>query len=150
MTISKISSILLYVLMGISVIFAGLLFVGGNVAGTAGTSMKEPLITDEIIIWTTILIILTAASAILFPLIYAVLNPRNTIKMLIILGIVGLLVFISYQLASDELLNLVGYTGKDNNPTTLKLSDTGLILTYILAATAFLSILYTEISKLFK
>jgi hypothetical protein len=150
MTISKISNILLYVLMGISVIFAGLLFFGGNVAGTAGTPLKEPLITDEIIVWSMILIILTGAAAIIFPLIYAVLNPRNTVKMLIILGIVGLLVFISYQLASNELLNLVGYTGKDNNPTTLKLSDTGLILTYILAATAFLFILYTEISKLFK
>jgi hypothetical protein len=78
------------------------------------------------------------------------MNPKNAVKTFIILAVVGLLIFISYQLASDEPLNIVGYTGPDNIPSTLKLSDTGLFLTYILAGLAFFSIIYSEISKFFK
>ena len=150
MSIAKISNTVLYVLMGITIIFIGLLFFGGNVQGTEGTNLKEPLITDEVIIWAYVLVVLTGLVALIFPLIFAVGNPRNTMKMGIILAGVVLLIFISHQLSSSELLNIVGYAGKDNNPTTLRISDTGLHLTYILAVLAFSSILYTEISKVFK
>jgi hypothetical protein len=68
----------------------------------------------------------------------------------IILGVAAVLIFISYQLADDTVLNLIQYSGPDNVPKTLKIVDTALIFTYILGITAVVSILYTAIANIFK
>ena len=54
---------------------------------------------------------------------------------------------ISFPLSVGKKWN---YEGKDNVPTTLKITDTGLIVTYFLAGLAILSILFSEIVKYFK
>jgi len=51
MTISKISTYLLYGLLLVSVIFIGWFFFGGFVAGTEGTNFAEPLVTNKILVW---------------------------------------------------------------------------------------------------
>ena len=150
MQISKIANYLLYALLIISVGFIGWFFFGGFVAGTQGTPAAEPLATDEILMWAFILFIIAAAASLIFPLVYMIMNPKNTVRNLVILGFIVVLVVVSYSLASDQTLNLVNYSGPDNVPQTLKRADTGLILTYILAGIAVLSILYTEVAKLFK
>jgi len=43
-----------------------------------------------------------------------------------------------------------GYEGTENVPNVIKWVGTGLNAAYILAALAFLSILYVEIAKIFK
>ena len=150
MTISKISTYLLYLLLFVSVIFIGWFFFGGFVAGTEGTNFAEPLVTNKILVWAFILLIIAAAAALLFPLAYLIMNPKNAIKTLLILAGVAILVLISYLMAGDELMNLVNYNGPDNVPVVLKRADTEIILTYILAILALVLILYTEIAKLFK
>lgn len=150
MTNHKIANYLLYGLLIISVGFIGWFFFGGYVPGTQGTPAAEPLATDEILMWAFILLIIAAAASLIFPLVFFIMNPKNTVRALVVLGIIAILVVVSYSLASDQTLNLVNYSGPDNVPKTLKRADTGLILTYILAGIAILSILYTEIAKLFK
>lgn len=150
MSTSRIASITLYSLMAISLVLILWFYFGGYVEGTEGTNIEEPIITDKIILWAYILFFIAAVIALIFPLFYVILNPRSALRTVIILGIIAVLVFISYQLASDEILSLQQYTGPDNVPGTLKRVGTGIILTYILAGLAVLGILVTEISKIFK
>ena len=73
---------------------------------------------------------------------------RNRSRICAVIG--AALIFISNRLASDELLNLIQYTGPDNVPGTLKAVGTFLIFTYILGIVAIVSILYSAIANLFK
>lgn len=149
-TIRKTISIILYVLMGISVVLVALFYFGKLVPGTEGTNMEEPVITGKILIWAAILVIITAGLALIFPIINLVANPKSAKSGLFILLGVAVLIFIAYSLSSNEVLKIPGYTGTDNVPGTLKIAGTGLFTTYILAGLAVLSILYSEISKIFK
>lgn len=147
---SKISSYILYALMAISVVLILLFFFGGYVEGTKGTNFAEPNHTNTALIWAFVLFLIALITALIFPLAFLIMNPKRALRFLIGLGVVAVFIFIAYQLGSDELLNLINYSGPDNVPKTLKLVDTGLILTYFLALIALVSILYNEISKVFK
>jgi hypothetical protein len=150
MTISRIATYLLYLLLLISVVFIGWFFFGGFVAGTEGTNFAEPLVTDKILLWAFILLIIAAAAALIFPLVFMIMNPKNALKTLIILVGIAVLILIAWLMASDQVLNLINYNGPDNVPAVLKRADTEIIVTYILAGIAVILILYTEIAKLFK
>jgi uncharacterized membrane protein YuzA (DUF378 family) len=147
--LSKIITISLYVLMGISVVLMLIFYFGSDVPGTANTPMREPVVTDTILTWAFILVGLAALSAIIFPLIRMILNPKNAKKTLF--GLIGIvvIVFISWQFSSDEVLQLAT-ENPDNVPHVLKLAGTQLGTMYVLLALAILSILYTEIRTLFK
>jgi K+ transporter len=150
MLMSKISRYVLYALMAISVVLIMLFFFGGYVEGTKGTNFAEPLNTNIALIWAFILFLIALITALVFPLAFLIMNPKRAIRFLIGLGAVAVFIFIAYQLGSDKLLNLINYNGPDNVPKTLKLVDTGLILTYALMLVALVSILYNEVSKMFK
>jgi hypothetical protein len=150
MNIHRIASIVLWILLALSVVLVGIFYFGNFVPGTEGTPMEEPLITNKILLWAFILLILAFIVALVFPLIYLILNPKNAIRPLIILAVIGVFVVISYFLASDEILNMPAYNGPDNVGPVLKKAGTGLILTYVLAIGALAAILYNEISKIFK
>jgi flagellar biosynthesis protein FlhB len=72
------------------------------------------------------------------------------LRSLIVILAVGVFIFIAYQFSSGEILNLINYNGPDNVPSTLKIVDTGLFLTYFMVIVAFGAILYNEISTAFK
>ena len=150
MKISRISSITLYVITGITAVLTILFFAGGYVAGTKGTNLAEPVNTDYMLIWNVILLGIAIILTLVFTLFSILNNPKRALRSLIILGVVAVIIFISYQFASDELLNLVNYNGPDNIPSTLKIVDTGLFLTYFFLVIAFGAILYNEISQVFK
>jgi hypothetical protein len=150
MKISRISSVTLYVIIGITAILTILFFAGGYVAGTKGTNLAEPVNTDYILIWNAILLGIAIILTLAFTLVSILMNPKRAVRTIIILGIIAVVIFISYQFASDEILNLVNYNGPDNIPSTLKIVDTGLYLTYFFLVIAFGAILYSEISKAFK
>lgn len=148
--IRKIISIILYVLMGISLVLVIMFYFGKVVPGTEGTNMEEPVITGKILIWAAILVLLTAGLAVVFPIMHLISNPKSAKQFLFVLLGVAILIFIAYSLASNEVLEIPGYIGKDNVPGTLKFVGTGLFLTYILSGLAVLSILFSEISNYFK
>ncbi|MDX2430419.1 MAG: hypothetical protein QNK35_05765 [Bacteroides sp.] len=106
---------------------------------------------DIALVWAYILIILTSLAAIVFPLIAVISNPKALIRLVVVLAGAGVLVLVSYLLASGEPLEIIGYTKTANSdPATLKMVDTVLYITYILFGMALGSILYAMISKAFK
>lgn len=150
MAISKISQYTLWALMAVSLVFVGVFFFGGFVEGTEGTSTAEPIITNVILRWSYILLIITVAILIVFQLVLIITNLQALKRMGIVLGIAAVLIFVSYQLADDTLMNLIMYTGPDNVPGTLQIVGTTLIFTYILGILAIVSILYSAIANIFK
>lgn len=106
---------------------------------------------DIALIWAYILILCTALAALIFPLISVLSNPKALIRMAIVIAGGAVLVLVSYFMSSASPMDIIGYTGTGNSdPSTLKLVDTVLFVTYILFGMALASILYAIISKAFK
>jgi hypothetical protein len=146
----RLIKILLYVLMGATLVFAFIFYFGNVVPGTEGTAIVEPKITDFIIRFAETLLIITA----IITLVFGLLNVFSSLKALkqfaLVLAGVAVLIIAAYSLASNELLLMPQYDGGDNVPRTLKWVGTGMITTYILIGLAVLAIIYAEISKYFK
>lgn len=93
-----------------------------------------------------ILFAVATLAAILFPVIQLVQNPKNAKGALVGVGVLVVVVGISYALASDvPPSHLEGVTAK-----TAKEVGTGLYAFYILAAVAIVATVYSEVSKFFK
>ena len=136
--------------MAISLVLVVIFFFGGYVEGTEGTSIAEPFITETILKWSYVLLIITAVILIGFQLVFMFTNLKALKRVGIILGIAAVFIFGSYQLADDTVMNLIQYTGPDNVPGTLQTVGTALIFTYILGVLAIVAILYSSIANLFK
>ena len=149
-TIRKIAQYVLWALMAGSLVFIVWFFTGGYVEGTEGTNYAEPRITEAILKWTYILLGITLAVTIVFPIIFMATNLKSLKRLGIVILISAVLIFISYQLADDTVMNLIGYSGPDNVPGTLQVVGTGLIFTYMLGAAAIVSILYSSIANIFR
>ncbi len=145
--LSKILSIVLYVLLGVTLVLAGLFFFGGEVEGAP---LATPVYTETFLDWAKILVVAAAVIAILFEVVALVLNPRNAIRTLVSIAVLAIIALVSYALGDGTPLNLIGYTGGDNVPSMLVMSDTFLYSTYFLFGLALLVILYTELSRLFR
>jgi hypothetical protein len=53
-------------------------YFGSDVPGTENTPMREPVVTETILIWAYILVGLAAfIGSVIFPLIRMVMNPKN-------------------------------------------------------------------------
>lgn len=146
----RIINIILWVLLGISLVLFVLFYMGSAVPGTEGTSMYEPTITETTLNWAFILLVVAVVLTLGFSIVNLVTHPKALKRSVFILLGIGVLIVISYYLASDQVLSMPGYEGSENVPKTLKLTGTGLYLTYILACIAMLSILYSEVAKYFK
>ncbi|MDE5420175.1 hypothetical protein L3073_15650 [Ancylomarina sp. DW003] len=140
-TLSKYLNILTYVMLGLTVVFVAMFYFGGEVPNAAYTT---PVHTDSLIYWAKALFYITVGLSILFPIIQLVTNPKGAIKGLAGLAGLGLVILIAYSLSDGTLLNLPGYTGEDNNPSSLKFADTILYTMYILGVGAIASIVVTE------
>jgi len=148
--INKLTLILLWVLMGLTVIFAVIFFLGGVVPGTEGTRYEEPKITNSFIIYAYVLFGIALLITLFFTVRNFVLNPKGLRLSLITLVIGVVLIGIAALLADNTVLDLPHYKGKDNVPRTLFLTDVGLYLAYFLLALSFLAIIYSVISRYFK
>ncbi len=106
---------------------------------------------DIALIWAYILLLLTLIASIVFPLISVLSNPKGLLRLGAVIVGAAILVVISYLMANDTPLDIIGYSGTGNSdPETLKMIDTVLFVTYILFGMAFASILYSVVSKAFK
>ena len=137
MSINKIVSIISYVLLGISVILGVLFYVH--------------VITEEpFIIWAYILLGLAAAITLIFSVVNIFKSKENAKKSLISILLVGVLLLVSFLLASSSIPHFFGSEDFDITPGVSKFVGTGLYMTYICGALAFLSVIYSEISSAFK
>lgn len=144
--IAKITKVILWVLIALSLFFALMLFL--NASETETTWIANGLN------YTTILLIVTAAVAVIASLyIFAMIfmaRPKKALIKLIPIVLLGVILLIAYSKASDIPLNMPNYDGVDNVPGPLKWTGAGIYMVYVLLGLAILSILYVEISRLFK
>ena len=153
-TISMITQFFGYFLFAVSVVLAVIFFINsGNIdpeaAKTEQIQQVGPIL-NYFLLWAAVLVGLTAFLTLAFPIGKMILNPRKAAKTLIMLVIFAILIFIGWSFASDELLSIPGYDGNDNTPERLKLAGTALYATYLLLTGVILSIIYSEVSKVFK
>ncbi len=145
--LSKYSSWFLYILLAATLVLMGMFFFGGEVEDAP---MTTPIYTDTVLNWAKSLLVGAAVMTILFEIIFLILNPKHAIKSLISIALLGVIVLIAYSMGDGTPLQIVGYKGPDNVPSMLILGDTFLYTTYILLGGVFLSILYTEVSRVFR
>ncbi|MCF6184366.1 MAG: hypothetical protein L3J56_07025 [Bacteroidales bacterium] len=144
--IAKITKILLWVLIALSLFYAIMLFVNA--------SADNPKWIVNSLTYTEVLLYIAVGAVVLFSLFNFILNliarPKKALLSLIPIVILGVVFLIAYSYASDKVLYMPTYEGTDNVPGILKWSGAGLITAYIFFGLAILSILYAEIAKLFK
>ena len=132
---SVLFKIIMYVLLGISVLFSILFFTD---------------VIDEgmFLNLAYFLLGIAAVASVVFPILNIIQNPKKA-KM-VIAGVVGLAVIfgISYAMASGQEVKL----GEDNiiPADTVKMVDAGLVMTYILGALSVAVAIFDGVSKMFK
>ncbi|GHV62202.1 hypothetical protein FACS1894195_3870 [Bacteroidia bacterium] len=146
MNYTKILSYVTIALFAVAIVLLGLFMLGGDVPDQLYTT---PVYTGALLYWAYILTIATVVAAVIFPLIRMITRPKDAMKSII--GIVGVVVVIlvTYVLADDTILKIPGYSGQDNVPITLKLTDTLLYTIYALFGIVVLAIGGTELYKKF-
>ncbi|MBK3517618.1 hypothetical protein [Carboxylicivirga marina] len=145
--LSKILNIVLYLLLAVTLVFAGMFFFGGDVPGE---TYKTPVFTESFLDWAKLLIYIAAGVSLLFEVFHLVVNPKNAMRSIISMGILGVIVLVAYAMSDDTPLQLIGYNGPDNVPSMLNLAGTMLYGTYLLFGIVISAILYAELSRLFK
>jgi len=145
--LSKILNIVLYAILAVTLVFAGLFFFGGEVEGAA---YPTPIYTESFLNWGIALVIGTGVVTLLFEVVRLIINPKNARRSLVSIALIALVVFIAYSLSDATILDLPGYNGSDNVPSMLILSDTFLYTMYFLFGGSFLAIIYTEVSRMFR
>ncbi len=138
----KYLSIIRIVLIVISVVVVAVPFM------TQGSAPQPEV--DTMLRWTYAMVGLGLASVILLPLFNVAKNPKSAIRSLIGLAIVAVVVLVAYSLSDATPIYTPGNPEGYTDAMELKLSDTGLITTYIALGVAVLSIVVTEAYKLFK
>jgi len=156
----KLVSISLYLILAISVIILGVFYY--NTSGLQAT-LKEngwAAIAEEMgsslnlfLGWAYVLIGIAAAAAIIPSIVQLFTRPQNAVKSAISIVVLAVFVLIAYALSDGTPFTpkqLPAYDGSDNVPSMLKFGDTMIFTTYFLLAGAVLSIIYAEVSKIFK
>ena len=133
--LSKILTIVLYSLMGISTLL-GVLFYAGSID------------SEILIYWCYALFFLGALAAIVFPIMQMAKNPKGAKSALIGVGALAVVFGISYALGGDEMKD--GYLEFISGPGESKMVSAGLISFYILAVAAIVTTVYSGVSKMFK
>ncbi|MEG0601788.1 MAG: hypothetical protein RR980_00545 [Mucinivorans sp.] len=123
------------------------------VAGMASYDSEQPkLVTSGIsfmLNFSFVLLLITAAAALLMPIVGIVQNPKNSLKSLMGLGLIVVVFLLAYAMSSADPIPLPSGKMLDNE-FELKFSDTALYATYFTFAGVIISIVFGEIYKLFK
>ncbi len=148
-TIKLILRILLGSLMGISVIIA-ILFVA-QLTG-AESAEAEKAVAQPMLYWTYCLLAIAAATAVLFPLVSIIQNPKKALKVLVSLAFLGVIFLVSYLVASGSPIETAtSSTNPDfSDPSILKMAGMGLYATYILFGLAIVLLVVSGVKNLFK
>lgn len=144
----KISSIVFYIIVAISVALALAFFLGGNVTeGTGLVTDDEPRFTAINLYWSYLLFGIALLITIIFAFFHIITHPKAIKGALIVLVLGGALVAVSYALSADISSDIQKMP--DVSTGILKWVGTGLWATYILGGIALLGIVVSEIYRAF-
>ena len=140
----KISSIVLYILIAISVVL-GLMFYLGPTEIIAGED--APSFTSTFLVWTVILFGIAVLVALSSAVVSMISNPKVLVRSFISVGIIAVIFLLVYVLSAGEPMSV-----KDIEVTasTSKWVSTGLNFTYLLGGVAIVGMVFSEIYRAFK
>lgn|SRR5690554_692596 len=137
----------------ISIVVMGLFYFGGEAApeNLVAGDMSQPQFTDLVLYWAYVLLGITIVVLIGFAIVdfFRGLkeNPKKAFSgLLVLLALVALLV-VTYILGDGTLLNIPGYTGSDNVPPMLKMSDMWLYSCYFMLVVTLLAMIVLPLFK---
>jgi len=133
---SKLIQWFLYGMLGISALF-GALFYAGSIS------------VDLLITWGYILLGVTILATLLAAASNILLNPKGSLKILIVLAGMVVVALISYALSTNE-FSAAQLEKMQITEATSKMVGAGLFFTYFLAIVALLAIVYSAVSRIFK
>lgn len=137
----KLLNILLIVLMAISAVSLVLVGVLGEPSGYLGVGLM--------LTWAYVLLGIAILAAVIFPLVNLAQNPKGAMRTLVGLGIVVVVVAISFALSSAEPITL-GDGVLYNDVAGLRLTDAQLYTAYIALVAAIVVTILGEIRNSIK
>ena len=151
--IHRTSRTVLIIGIVISIVVMGLFYFGGQAApeNLVAGDMSQPQFTDLVLYWAYVLLGITIVVLIGFAIVdfFRGLkeNPKKAFSgLLVLLALVALLV-VTYILGDGTLLNIPGYTGSDNVPPMLKMSDMWLYSCYFMLVVTLLAMIVLPLFK---
>lgn len=152
-SIPKISLLVLAILS----VLIGIIFYVGGTSGSleAGTdSFDIPAYTDFLLIWSYVLVILSVVLALALVVLNFISKMKNkatsSMKPLIAIGVLGIVLLITFLIGSKEAVQIIGYEGTDNVGFWAQFSDMCLYSIYTLTIGAFLTIIAVNVFKQIK
>ncbi len=146
--VKRVLRIVLGVLLAISVVLM-IKFV----IDTYDVSDREVLMSavEPMVDWTYVLLVVAAATAVIFPIIYIIQNPRKAVKALVSLVILAVVVGISYAMSDGTpIQTATSATNPDfSDVSVLKLTDTGIYTTAILVVSSIVLLILTGVRNIF-
>lgn len=142
-TILNIFKVISLILIGLAVVFQIIVLIKGE-DGLIGSSVVDNYIRVAYIAFA-----ITAFLTILFPVIFMIQNPKNAVKLLVVLGGLVVIGFICYSLASNS-FNIVQLEDLKSTAEVSKAVGAALYFTYIVGGLAVVSIIFSGIAGLFK
>ena len=152
----KVSYYALYAMIAVILIVLGLFYLGGNAQGAdaiAGVDpeMWQPANTNALLYLIYGLFGLAVAATVIAALFQFGTalkdNPANAIKSLLGLVLLVVVLIIAWAMGSSTPLDIPGYSGTDNVPFWLKLTDMFLYSIYILLFVTVVAIIVSGIKK---
>jgi magnesium-transporting ATPase (P-type) len=151
--IHKTSRIVMYITMAITIVVMTLFFLGGEVPVDQRLvpTAPEPKYIDLLMYWVYFLV----GCTVLVLLAFAIADfssslknqPKKAINSLLVIVAFAAMFVITYMLGSDKPLDIVGYTGPDNVPGRLKMTDMFMYSMYIMLALAVLAMIFSPLLK---
>ena len=151
--IHKTSKMVLYAIMGITVLIFAVFLFGGEVQVEERVvpTISEPRFTDLLMYWVYALLAISVLVLIAFAVSDFISSWKSRSKsafrsLLVVLAFVAMLI-ITFAIGSGTPLNIVGYTGVGNVPIFLKITDMWLYSIYLMVAVNVLALLFSPLLK---
>ena len=152
----KVSYYALYVMFAIILVVLGMFFFGGDAQGDAvlasvDAEMWQPAQTDALLYLMYVLFGLAIAATVIAAVFQfgAALkdNPANAIKSLLGLVLLVVVLVVAWSMGDGTPMQIQGYSGTDNVPFWLKITDMFLYSIYILLFVTVVAIIVSGIKK---
>jgi|AntRauTorcE11898_2_1112593.scaffolds.fasta_scaffold00391_14 hypothetical protein len=137
-----------YLLMALAAVFIALVWAKGDDAIENSMSLQAQVL-DPFMITAYAALIIGLASAVIFSIVSIAMNPKNAVKVVIIIAGLVILGVITYSMAGTE-FSEVQLQKLDTTALVERRVGAALYYTYIVGGLAILATIYASIAGLFK
>lgn len=147
----KFTKVLLFVLLALCAVALIVFYVQNSTGFFALSNIAAVMATntsmlDAMMLWAYLLVFVTVFLLLVFTVVGMVKNPKSLKKSGITVALAVVLIVVSYFLASGDPVDV--NIAVPPSASTLKWTDTGLVLTYILFAVSVIALIFGGVRKL--